>query len=181
VEELEGWVLEAEALGQGWLNILFHHICDPDSDSDCPTLHMTPADLDAFLGWLKARELIGTHVKTIGEVIAANPQPLFRITGVRSRRNGTAKLRLYVGCPGVLRVADYSDPGGIRVKHRPKIRRSTLRVMRAGTVAVTLRASSSGKRILRRRGRLKALVKATFAPFPGTSTSETVKVKLKRS
>jgi peptidoglycan/xylan/chitin deacetylase (PgdA/CDA1 family) len=181
VDALERSVFDAEAVGDGWLNIVFHAFCDPSSDPACPRFHMTPSDFDAFLDWLQPRDLIGTRVKTIGEVMIANPEPLFSLTGLRKRRNGTAKLSLYAGRPGLLQVVQASAPGAtaIPARHKAMIRPVSMQVTHAGVVAVTLRASSVGERILRRKGRLKSLVTATFTAFRGTSISQTVKVKLR--
>jgi hypothetical protein len=173
VDTLEGWVLAAESVDGGWLNIVLHHICDPSADPHCPsTFYLTPSHLDAFLDWLKARELLGTHVRTIGEVIAANPQPLLRVTSVRSRRNGTAMLGLYVGCSGGVEVVD--------AKRRAKLRLTSAHASHAGLVKVRLRANGAGRRALAKKGRLLEGARVTFTPFPGTSMAQQVLVKLKR-
>jgi hypothetical protein len=55
------------------------------------------------------------------------------------------------------------------------------RIRHAGALGVTLRAGSAGKALLRRKGKLRALAEATFTPVPGTSVSDTVSVRLRRS
>jgi peptidoglycan/xylan/chitin deacetylase (PgdA/CDA1 family) len=182
VSSVEGSVLQAEAVGGGWLNIVFHDVCDPDTDPDCSSrFRITPADLDAFLGWLASRQPLGTRVETIGEVMLANPEPLLSIRSVRSRRNGTAKLRAFVGRSGLLRVADVAAAGASVAKRKPELRTVSLHAAHAGIVTVTLRASSTGEGRLTRKGWLEVLAGATFTPFPGSSISQTVKVKLRRS
>jgi peptidoglycan/xylan/chitin deacetylase (PgdA/CDA1 family) len=179
---LEEWVLDAEAVSGGWLNLVFHHICDPISDPACPDAHMTPSDLNAFLDWLAPREAIGTEVRTIGEVILANPQPLFSFRALRSRRNGTAKLTVYVGRSGVLQVVDARCAGAatIAAKRRPRIRPVSIQATHAGTVTLTLRPSSAGRRALTNKDRLIVPARATFTPLRGTSPFLAIKVKLKR-
>jgi peptidoglycan/xylan/chitin deacetylase (PgdA/CDA1 family) len=180
VEELEASVRAAEATGGGWLTFVFHRVCEPSADPKCPAdWRIAPADLDAFLGWLQGRELIGTQVRTIGEVIAANPQPLFQILGVRSRRDGTARLRVYAGSPGLLQVRDAPAGAAIAAKPRPRIGKVSLPVAHAGTMTLVLRPGSAGKALLHRKGKLRALAQATFTPVPGTSPSGTVKVRFR--
>ncbi len=182
VDDLERSVMAAEAVPGSWLIFVFHRVCNPASETNCPSdWRTTPAILDGFLDWLQGRELLGTHVRTIGEVVAANPQPLFRVLGVRSGRNGTARLRVYVGCAGVLRLSGHSRTGGFRARVRSKIRGTTVRTTHAGAVTIAVRPSAAGRRALAKRRRLKALADATFTPLPGTSTSATVAVTLKRS
>jgi peptidoglycan/xylan/chitin deacetylase (PgdA/CDA1 family) len=78
LDEIEDWIVDAEAAGQtqpAWITLVFHHLCDPDVTSACDDpdevdgSYITPSDFDALLDWLEARESMGTHVKTIGEVM----------------------------------------------------------------------------------------------------------------
>src|SRR5262249_44760342 len=70
LETLQGYVLQAEQHGGGWVPLVFHHVCD-----GCSSLSVTPANLEAFLDWLAARSANGTVVETIGEVIGGPLQP----------------------------------------------------------------------------------------------------------
>jgi polysaccharide deacetylase/Big-like domain-containing protein/chitobiase/beta-hexosaminidase-like protein len=70
LEDMQGYVLQAEQHGGGWVPLVFHHVCD-----GCNSLSVSPATLAAFLDWLEARSAHGTVVKTMGEVIGGSLQP----------------------------------------------------------------------------------------------------------
>jgi peptidoglycan/xylan/chitin deacetylase (PgdA/CDA1 family) len=71
--EVEGWIMDAELVANGWIPLVFHHICDPNVEALCPDNHMTPDDFDALLDWLQSRQANDTNVKTIGEVMTEPP------------------------------------------------------------------------------------------------------------
>jgi peptidoglycan/xylan/chitin deacetylase (PgdA/CDA1 family) len=64
-DDLEGYVAAAEP--DGWVPIVFHHVCD-----GCSTIGIAPAVLEDFLDRLEAR---GTQVLTVDEVIGGDMQP----------------------------------------------------------------------------------------------------------
>ncbi|SJM90222.1 polysaccharide deacetylase family protein [Crenothrix polyspora] len=68
---MQGYVLEAENHGGGWVPIVIHNICDSCGSS----LSVSPATLDAFLTWLQARQAQGTYVRTIHQVMAGDYGP----------------------------------------------------------------------------------------------------------
>ncbi len=70
LDTLEGYVLQAEQHGGGWVPLVFHHVCD-----GCNSLSVSPATLAAFLDWLAARQDSGTVVQTMGDVIGGPVQP----------------------------------------------------------------------------------------------------------
>jgi peptidoglycan/xylan/chitin deacetylase (PgdA/CDA1 family) len=75
--DIKQWIMDAEAAGAGghsWINLVIHHLCDPHvtdcSDSDgVDDAYITPQDFDALLDWLQPRELTGTHVKRVEDVM----------------------------------------------------------------------------------------------------------------
>ncbi len=72
LDDLETYVTQAEQNGGGWVQIVFHHVCD-----NCGTSYsVSPATLTAFLDWLQPRSASGTVVETIGDVIGGPVQPL---------------------------------------------------------------------------------------------------------
>ncbi len=73
--EVQDWIMDAELSGDGWIPLVFHHICDGPISATCPDSRMTPTDFDALLDWLQPREAMGTEVKTIQEVIDTPPPP----------------------------------------------------------------------------------------------------------
>jgi peptidoglycan/xylan/chitin deacetylase (PgdA/CDA1 family) len=69
---LQGWVMQVEAAGGGWVHLVLHHVC---TGSGCDVYSISPATLDAFLAWLQARAANGTVVKTNAEVIGGTVKP----------------------------------------------------------------------------------------------------------
>lgn len=69
LEDLQQYVIQAEAAGGGWVPLVFHRICD-----GCSVNSTTPATLTAFLDWLAERRAGGTAVKTVAEVIGEGVQ-----------------------------------------------------------------------------------------------------------
>jgi peptidoglycan/xylan/chitin deacetylase (PgdA/CDA1 family) len=66
LEMLQGYVLQAEAHGGGWVPLVLHHVCD-----GCNSLSVSPALFEQYLDWLKGH---GVTVKTVDEVIAGTVQ-----------------------------------------------------------------------------------------------------------
>jgi peptidoglycan/xylan/chitin deacetylase (PgdA/CDA1 family) len=66
-DDLEGYVIEAEAAGE-WVPYVFHHVCD-----GCSEIGVSPATLAEFLDRLEAR---GTPVLTVDEVVGGEMQPV---------------------------------------------------------------------------------------------------------
>ncbi|MEV5829625.1 polysaccharide deacetylase family protein [Spirillospora sp. NPDC052242] len=71
LDQLKRYVTQAEEDGGGWVPLVFHHVCDGCGDSYA----VTPATLDAFLGWLAARASGGTVVRTVDEVVGGDVRP----------------------------------------------------------------------------------------------------------
>jgi peptidoglycan/xylan/chitin deacetylase (PgdA/CDA1 family) len=67
---IEGYVTAAELHGGGWVQIVFHHVCDR-----CDAYSITAANLQAFLDWLQPRAANGTVVQTTTQVIGGQVQP----------------------------------------------------------------------------------------------------------
>lgn len=74
--DLRGAVTGAQQSGGGWVQLTFHHICD-----GCSPAAVRPADLDAFLSWLKERAGAGdVTVETVHEVIGGTVKPAVRLS-----------------------------------------------------------------------------------------------------
>jgi endoglucanase len=69
---IEGYVTDAAAHGGGWVQLVFHHLCD-----GCDAYSITPADFDGLVDWLDdpAQVASGVVVKTTHEVIGGAVQP----------------------------------------------------------------------------------------------------------
>ena len=73
--EIQSWVTNAERHGGGWIQLVFHHICD-----GCSPSAITASDFDALLTWLETRAWRGTVVRTVaealrGEAVSPSPSP----------------------------------------------------------------------------------------------------------
>jgi peptidoglycan/xylan/chitin deacetylase (PgdA/CDA1 family) len=67
---IEGYVTAAENNGGGWVQLVFHHLCD-----QCDAYSISPANFIALLDWLQPRAATGTTVKTTAEVVGGPVQP----------------------------------------------------------------------------------------------------------
>jgi endoglucanase len=70
VETIESYVTAAEEHGGGWVQLVFHHLCN-----QCDAYSIMPADFDALLDWLQPRAANGTVVKTTDAVIGGPLNP----------------------------------------------------------------------------------------------------------
>ena len=61
---IEGYVTAAEMHGGGWVQLVFHHVCD-----GCDAYSITSANLTMLLDWLQPRAANGTVVETTAQVI----------------------------------------------------------------------------------------------------------------
>ncbi len=71
LKDLQNIVTRAEAKG-GWVQLTFHNVCA----SGCE-LNVTPAVLDSFVTWVKARNTskLNTTIQTVGNVIGGAVKP----------------------------------------------------------------------------------------------------------
>src|SRR5919206_103956 len=61
---IESYVTGAEQHGGGWVQLVFHHLCD-----GCDAYSISPATFTALLDWLQPRAASGTVVETTAQVI----------------------------------------------------------------------------------------------------------------
>ncbi len=71
LDDLKGYVTQAENSGGGWVVLMFHRICDA-----CVPLSVSQATLDAFFSWLDGRQLQNTYVRTVHQVMSGDHPPL---------------------------------------------------------------------------------------------------------
>jgi len=67
---VEGFVTAAEQHGGGWVQIVFHHVCNR-----CDAYSVTLSNFTAFLDWLAPRAANGTVVETTSQVIGGPVNP----------------------------------------------------------------------------------------------------------
>jgi hypothetical protein len=104
--------------------------------------------------------------------------------------NGTATVTVVVPGPGVVTASDGSaSAASVRARIAAKKKKAliaTTKVIatKAGPVKVKIKPSKAGKKILRRKGRLRVKVRLTFTPTNGVARSQvksvTLKIKKKR-
>lgn len=70
--DLQGYVLQAEQGGGGWINVNLHEVLD---DCSGETYRIEVDLLRAFLAWLEPRAAVGTVVLPMGEALGAIPPP----------------------------------------------------------------------------------------------------------
>jgi peptidoglycan/xylan/chitin deacetylase (PgdA/CDA1 family) len=70
VATIEGFVTAAEQHGGGWVQLVFHHVCDR-----CDAYSVTLPNFTALLDWLAPRSANGTVVETVAQVIGGPVQP----------------------------------------------------------------------------------------------------------
>jgi hypothetical protein len=120
-------------------------------------------------------------------VVSTPPSNVFERGKLKlNRANGTGTLRVTVPGAGVLKgveaaaaKATSSKKGGKRL-----VRPVTLKPTAAGTVKVPLRPTRAGRKILKKRGKLRVRVRLTYTPTGGIPSSQTfrgtLKLKLKK-
>jgi peptidoglycan/xylan/chitin deacetylase (PgdA/CDA1 family) len=64
LSEIEELITHAEDTGGGWLQLVFHNVCD-----SCSDYAISPANFNALLDWLQMRASQGTLVRTPNQVI----------------------------------------------------------------------------------------------------------------
>jgi endoglucanase len=70
LETIEGYVTGAVTHGGGWVQLVFHHLCD-----GCDAYSITPANFDALLDWLQSQAANNVVIRTTHEVIGGPVQP----------------------------------------------------------------------------------------------------------
>jgi hypothetical protein len=70
VATIEGYVTAAEQHGGGWVQLVFHHICN-----NCDAYSITAANFQALLGWLQADAPNGSVEETTTQVIGGPVNP----------------------------------------------------------------------------------------------------------
>ena len=110
---IENYVIAAERSGGGWVQIVFHYVCD-----GCDPYSVTAATLDQFIAWLANRARLGTTVKTVRQVINTpfHPAPV----KVRLGPRRTVRLRATKACPATPVTAPCTKVSRAPVAIRPR-------------------------------------------------------------
>jgi peptidoglycan/xylan/chitin deacetylase (PgdA/CDA1 family) len=70
VATIEGYVTAAAQNGGGWVQLVFHHICN-----QCDAYSITAANFQALLDWLQSNEPSGIAIETTNQVIGGPVNP----------------------------------------------------------------------------------------------------------
>ena len=70
LKRIEGYVTDAQANGGGWVQLVFHHVCNR-----CDPYSITPAHFDELLAWLHDQAPNGVSVETTHAVIGGIVKP----------------------------------------------------------------------------------------------------------
>ncbi|MFL5828978.1 MAG: polysaccharide deacetylase family protein, partial [Solirubrobacteraceae bacterium] len=71
LSDLETLVTQAQSHGGGWVNVVFHDVCD----SACSSRSISPANFSSFLDWLQSQQSSGgVAVKTTQQVVGGSFQ-----------------------------------------------------------------------------------------------------------
>ena len=89
-----------------------------------------------------------------------------------NKKKGTAKLPVTVPGPGVLTIADVK-------KTKKRIKAKTLTATAAGTLKLPVKPTSSARKTLKEKGKLKLKVAVTFTPTGGLAATVKRKLTLK--
>jgi peptidoglycan/xylan/chitin deacetylase (PgdA/CDA1 family)/archaellum component FlaF (FlaF/FlaG flagellin family) len=85
---LQASITNAEQHGGGWVQLVFHQICN-----GCDTDWISRSDFTALLDWLQPRSANGTVVETMHDVIGGPVQPGTEGPGAPAAPNGWSVLR----------------------------------------------------------------------------------------
>jgi peptidoglycan/xylan/chitin deacetylase (PgdA/CDA1 family) len=102
---LKGYVEAARRAGGGWLQLVFHHVCDR-----CDTYAVSEPTLAAFLSWLASRPAI--RVETVRQVIETPFRP--GSIRVRSGPGRVVAVRAAARCPRAPGTARCAAVSGVR-------------------------------------------------------------------
>lgn len=68
---IEGYVTAAVSNGGGWVQLVFHNICD-----GCDAYSITQGDFTMLLIWLQSQATSGVVVETTAQVVGGDPMPI---------------------------------------------------------------------------------------------------------
>jgi hypothetical protein len=147
------------------------------------------ADLTPFAGQtvrLRIANAVNAGVFNTGvdavSIASTPPSNVFKKGKLKlNRSNGTGTLTVTVPGPGVLKVSDAAaTKKATASKARKKlVKPTTLKPTKAGQVKVPLKPTAGGKKILKRKGKLKIKVSLSFTPTGGLASRQTFKGTLK--
>lgn len=106
LEQIEGYVTQAEQHGGGWVQILMHHVCD-----GCDVYGVSPDTFQAFLDWLQPKMGTALHVRTPAQLLdRSGPTVATSTPDAGSSGTGTVTITAAPEAPaGTRRVRFFAD------------------------------------------------------------------------
>lgn len=157
---IENYVTAAERSGGGWVQIVFHYVCD-----GCDPYSVTASTLDRFIAWLAARARIGTTVETVRQVINTPFVPAAVSVRVGTRR--AIRLRPGELCPATPVTARCTTVSRAPVAVRPRLG-STLIVTSASPAERVMLGSRRMRRLDAAGRRWKLTIRRRSGPLTVT-------------
>ena len=112
-------------------------------------------------------------------LVNADIQPTNTFTATaKGKKGGKVKIAAQLPNPGTLQVGDKKDLASVAAKRR--LTGSSVQLAAPGTADLKVRATKSARSLLARKGKLFAKLKLVFTPLGGTTSSQVIRVKLKR-
>jgi hypothetical protein len=116
-----------------------------------------------------------------------DPTNSFTVGAPTGGRKGRADVVVTVPNPGRLDAGAINDNRFAvsakkkrKKKSKPVLTRDTITPTSAGRVTLALTVSGAGRRILRKKGKLKTTVKFVYTPTGGSPSTQSIPLKLKR-
>jgi hypothetical protein len=166
---LQGWVIDAENDGGGWVPIVFHDIDTADSEG-----HIPPATFVQFLDWLQPRAANGTVVRTVRSVMGypevapasplAAPVTADKATAFASlkapKRQDVDKIFVRAAMiePGTLSAFGTVALRGVRYRLGKVFRKAAPGKLVKLRLHLTKKGLRAAKRALRRHKRVRAVI-----------------------
>ncbi len=116
-----------------------------------------------------------------------DPENSFSIGPPTVGKKGIATVVVTVPNPGALAAGSFNDSGLAasakkkkKKKAKPLLSQVGATAADAGQVTLTIGASKAGRKVLRRKGKLRTMARIVYTPTGGTAASQTFELKLKR-
>jgi hypothetical protein len=159
-----------------------------DPESMAPT--QLSADLTPFAGQtvrLRIANAVDDDVFNAAvdavSITSTPPNNVFKKGKLKlNKSNGTGTLTVTVPGAGVLTLTDAAATKKATASKKGKkklVKPATLKPTAAGTVKVALKPTGAGKKILRKKGKLKIKASLSFTPTGGTASTQSLKATLK--
>jgi hypothetical protein len=133
------------------------------------------------IGTTETYDSVGCNPYEVLIAGTVEPDSSFSFGAAVSLKNGKAQLPVTVPNAGIVTAGDAAFTAATSAKKRkPLVKSVTATTTAAGTVTLTLKPTSAGRKVLAHKKRLKVSVSVTFTPTGGTAASQQTQVTLKK-